>query len=104
MRSKIKSREGAEHKNIAVREINEAQHAINHRVTERYERVDGAERNAIDDLLQEFAHSISADVGPLRRDGFDLRKLAILHRDHDRGFAGVALGIDRRFTRHALEI
>jgi hypothetical protein len=37
-----------------VREIDEAQDAVNHRVTERDERVDGPEGDAVEELLEEF--------------------------------------------------
>ena len=44
----------ADHKHIAVREINKSQHAIDHRIAERNQRVDRAERNAVDKLLKKL--------------------------------------------------
>jgi hypothetical protein len=49
-RKKISSKR-AEHEDIAVREVDEAQNAIDHRVAERDERIDRAERESIDYLL-----------------------------------------------------
>ena len=43
--------EGADHEDVAVGEIDEAQDAIDHRVAQRDERVDRAERKSIDELL-----------------------------------------------------
>ena len=48
--------ERAEHVDVAVREVDEAQHAVHHRVPERDQRVDGAEREAVDELLEEGVH------------------------------------------------
>jgi hypothetical protein len=36
-------------------EVNEAEDAVNHRVAERDERVDGAEGEAVEELLEKFA-------------------------------------------------
>ena len=36
--------------------INEPQNAVNHRVAKGDERQDGAERQAVDELLEEFGH------------------------------------------------
>jgi glutamyl-tRNA reductase len=52
----VVAEEGADHEDIRVREVNEAQHAVDHRVAERDERVDGAERQAVEELLEEFGH------------------------------------------------
>jgi len=49
--------EGADHEDVGVREIDEAQDAIDHRVAERDERIDGPEGQAVEELLQEFGHS-----------------------------------------------
>src|SRR2546430_1504723 len=54
---KIVPRESANHKHIAMREIDEAQHSINHRIAERDESIDRTKGNAIDELLEEFVHS-----------------------------------------------
>jgi hypothetical protein len=50
-RREIKSGERAEHEDVAVREIDEPQNAINHRVAERDERENRAERQTVDELL-----------------------------------------------------
>ena len=88
--AEIKAGERAEHEDIAVREIDEAQHAINHRVAQRDQRVDRAEREAVDELLEKL-RSCSAQVRgvrsatPSRRDRLDELKLAVLDRqDHRR--------------------
>ena len=39
-----------------MREIDEAQNAIDHRVAQRDERENGAERQAVDQLLEKFGH------------------------------------------------
>ena len=48
--------ERAEHVHVAVREIDQPQHAVDHRVAERDERVDRAERETVDELLEERVH------------------------------------------------
>ena len=53
-RREIKSGEGAEHEYVAVREIDEPEDAIDHRVTERDEGENRAERQAVDELLEKF--------------------------------------------------
>ena len=55
--------ERAEHVDVAVREVDEAQHAVHHRVAERDEGVDGAEREAVDELLEEGIHLVRVDRG-----------------------------------------
>jgi len=49
--------EGADHEDIGVGEINEAQHAVDHRVAERDERVDRPEGKAVEELLEEFGQA-----------------------------------------------
>src|SRR6185437_14402019 len=44
------------HHDFAVREIDQADDAVDHRVAERNQRIDAAEREAVDDLLQEGFH------------------------------------------------
>ena len=56
-RREVKSGERAEHENVAVREIDEAQDAIDHRVAERDEGENRAERQAVDELLEEFGQA-----------------------------------------------
>ena len=46
--------ERPDHEHVRVREIDEAQDTVDHRVAERDERVDGAEGEAVDQLLEEF--------------------------------------------------
>ena len=48
--------ERAEHVDVAVREVDEPQHPVHHRVAERDQRIDGAEREAVDELLEEGIH------------------------------------------------
>ena len=48
--------EGAQHVDVAVREVDEAQHPVHHRVAERDEGVDRAERQPVDQLLEERVH------------------------------------------------
>ena len=50
----VEAGERPDHEHVAVREVDEAQHAINHRVAQRDERVDRAEREAVDELLEEL--------------------------------------------------
>src|SRR5258708_5691543 len=49
--------EGADHEDVGVREIDEAQHAIDHRVAKRDERIDGPEGQAVKELLKEFGQA-----------------------------------------------
>ena len=46
--SEEKGGESAEHQDVAVGEIDKTQDAINHRVAEGDERVNGTEREAVD--------------------------------------------------------
>ena len=46
----------ADHHHLAVREVDELDDPVDHRVAERDDRVDAAERQAVDDLLQEDVH------------------------------------------------
>ena len=55
-RREIKSGKRSEHENIAVRKIDEPQNAVNHRVADGDQREDGTEREAVDELLEEFRH------------------------------------------------
>jgi hypothetical protein len=45
-----------------VREVNQAQDAVDHRVSERDERVDRADGQAVDELLNEGVHAVTAPV------------------------------------------
>jgi hypothetical protein len=56
-RKKI-TRKRAEHEDVAVREIDEAKDAVNHRVAESDQRVNGAERQAINQLLGELVDRV----------------------------------------------
>ena len=56
---------GAEHVDIAVSEIDEAHDAVHHGVAEGDERVDAAERYAVDDLLDELCDNAAVqDISP----------------------------------------
>ena len=48
--------EGAEHVYVAVREVDEPKDPVHHRVSERDERIDGAERETVNELLKEGVH------------------------------------------------
>jgi hypothetical protein len=48
--------ERADHENFAVREIDHADDAVHHRVADRDQPVDHAERQPVDQLLEEIAH------------------------------------------------
>src|SRR5665213_2763200 len=61
---------GADHKHIAMREIDKSQHAVNHRVPKRDQRVDRAERNAVDELLNEL-HRIRTWITRIKGDYAD---------------------------------
>ena len=45
---------GAHHVDITVSEVDELDDAVDHRIAERDQRVDAAERYAIDELLQDL--------------------------------------------------
>ena len=49
-------KEGADHVDLAVGEIDHADDAVNHAVADRDQPVHGAERHAVDQLLQEIRH------------------------------------------------
>ena len=55
--------ERADHHDLAVREVDELDDPVDHRVAERDDRVDAAERQAVHDLLQEDVHSGASDRG-----------------------------------------
>ena len=55
-----KGRHRADHHHLAVREIDELDDAVHHRVAERDHGVHAAEREAVDHLLQENVHPSSA--------------------------------------------
>jgi len=48
--------ERTDHEDVGMGEIDEPEHAINHRVAERDERVYGSEGEAVEKLLEEFGH------------------------------------------------
>src|SRR5438552_4091948 len=50
--------ERPDHEDITVGEIDEAQHAINHGVSESDEGIDRTQRNPIDELLEKFAQGL----------------------------------------------
>ena len=57
----IKSDERAEHEDVAVREIDEPQNPVNHRVAERDERENRAKRQAVDQLLEKFGQGLRVE-------------------------------------------
>ena len=48
--------EGAHHEDVRVREVDEAQDAVDHRVAERDQGVDGPQGEAVQELLEELRH------------------------------------------------
>jgi len=48
--------ERADHEDVAVREVEELQDDVDERVAERDQRVDAAEREAVDGVLDELVH------------------------------------------------
>ena len=52
----VVSGERAQHVHVAVREVDEPEHPVHHRVPERDECVNGAEREAVNELLEEGIH------------------------------------------------
>jgi hypothetical protein len=50
----VETDESSDHEDIRVREVDEPQHAINHRVAEGDESVDRAEGETVEKLLEEF--------------------------------------------------
>ena len=53
----------ADHENVAVGEIDHADDAIDHRVADRDQPVDRAERQAVDQLLQKICHAVPISRG-----------------------------------------
>jgi hypothetical protein len=66
-----------------MREINQSQDAIDHRVAKRNERINTPKHNAIDQLLKEDLHALSSlKVGRRKTEGGDkinARELNSLH-------------------------
>ena len=60
---------GAHHVDVAVREVDEAQDAVHHRVAERDQRVDRPERQAVDQLLEEGRHAKKPSAASVRLPG-----------------------------------
>ena len=56
--------ERTDHENIAMGEINHADDAVDHRVSDGDQAVDRAERHAIDELLQEISHACLLRLPP----------------------------------------
>ena len=63
----------AEHVHIAVREVDEAQHSKDHRVTERDQGVDRAQGDAVDELLKKLDQLLGAGGSRIRRLRIDRR-------------------------------
>ena len=53
------ARQRAHHQHIAVREVDEVDDPVDHRVAERHQCVDAAQNEAVDDLLDEDIHAPS---------------------------------------------
>ncbi|VDR29141.1 Uncharacterised protein [Raoultella terrigena] len=51
-------RQGADHQNIAVGKVNDAQDAVHHGVAERDQGIDASQHDAIDELLYECVQPI----------------------------------------------
>jgi hypothetical protein len=49
---------GAHHENVAVGEIDHANDAVDHRIADGDQSVDRAERDAVDQLLEEIVHAL----------------------------------------------
>ena len=50
------ARKRPDHEHIAVRKVDELEHAVHHRVSDSDQRIDRPERQAVDELLEEFLH------------------------------------------------
>ena len=50
-----------DHQHVAVREIDQVEDAVHHRVAEGDQRIDAAEDEAVEDLLKENFHARSAE-------------------------------------------
>jgi hypothetical protein len=55
---------GADHHHLAVGEVDELDDAVDHRVAERHHGIDAAQREAVDDLLEQYVHGFR-DTGQL---------------------------------------
>ena len=54
LRRQVKSAKRSDHEHVSVRKVDEPEDAIHHGVAERDQRVDRAQRQAVDELLKEF--------------------------------------------------
>jgi hypothetical protein len=63
----VEGREGAEHQHVAMREVDEAEHAIDHRVAEGDQRIDRSEPDAVDELLDRLLEIHGREVAAVRR-------------------------------------
>jgi hypothetical protein len=50
--------QGADHEHIAVREVDQADDAVHHRVPQRHQRIHTAQNQTVDDLLQQNVHEV----------------------------------------------
>ena len=80
-------------------EVDELQDAVDHGVAERDQGVDGAQREAVDEVLEEVAHHGRQERSSPRT---WLAVLATLQDDG--GLHRVAVGVDGDGARHALEV
>src|SRR4030095_8523354 len=94
------SGKSAEHEHVTVGEVDEAQDSINHRVPKGDQRVNGTQRQAVDELLQKPIHAAAKS----RIDGFDQFKLSVFDLKDDHGLGGVPLFIDSYFPADTIKI
>src|SRR5688572_25306893 len=99
MPRQIKPRERTDHEDVAMREVDEAQDAINHRIAQRDERVNRAQRQTVDYLLNELVQKAR-----LRSNSFQVLKFPVLHGDDHRALARVSLLINRGRSSRSREI
>ena len=90
--------EGPDHEDVRMGEVDEAQDAVHHRVPEGDQRVDGAKRETVQELLEELRHAAGRRIS-LGGNGLDELELAVLHHDDDRGLGGVAVLVHRGRAR-----
>ena len=56
--------ERADHEDVAMGEIDHADDAVDHRVADRDQAIDRAERDAVDELLDEIFHASAPSESP----------------------------------------
>src|SRR5262249_18907387 len=86
------------HENVAMGEIDHADDAKHHRVADGDEAIDRAERDAVDELLDEDFHGRAPAAEPRLRDSAGAEALAGVHSTSNGGAASCSLD-QRAFTR-----